>query len=66
MGYDTLCVSLHANYTDYEGFTRTIEEDLSDLLVSSEAFLIDLKQGGAVKPFHLKYLGGLKSKNASE
>jgi hypothetical protein len=29
-------------------------------LVAKEAFLIDLKAGDAVKPFHLKYLAELK------
>jgi len=60
MGCDSVCVSLHASYPDYAEFARTLENDLCDLLASSEAFLIDLKAGDAVKPFHLKYLADLK------
>jgi DNA-binding Lrp family transcriptional regulator len=49
LGYNSVCVSLHASYRDYAEFARTLENDLCDQLAATEAFLIDLKAGDAAK-----------------
>jgi DNA-binding Lrp family transcriptional regulator len=56
MGWDAVCVSLHENYTDYAGFLKEQQQDLSDIIVDSQSFQSALKMGNALKPFHLKYL----------
>lgn len=60
MGWDTICVSLHENYTDFAKFKRTQESELSDLIVESQSFQADLKSELAIKPFHLKYVAKSK------
>lgn len=56
MGWDTICISLHENYTDFAEFLRTQKSELSELIVETQSFQTDLKPGVFVKPFHLKYL----------
>jgi hypothetical protein len=51
---------VHASYPEYAEFARTLETELSDLILSFEAFLIDLKAENALKPFNLKYLSDIK------
>ncbi len=62
MGWDSLCVSLHASYSDFAEFVRMLEANLSDLLLESQTFQIDLSPGVLIKPFNLKYLANLKAK----
>jgi DNA-binding Lrp family transcriptional regulator len=56
MGWDAVCVSLHANYSDFARFIRTHSSELSDLIVESQTFHADLNPGVIIKPFSLKYL----------
>ena len=56
MGWDAVCVSLHASFSDYAEFMRTQDSELSDWIVESQTFNADLKKGNVIKPFHLKYL----------
>jgi DNA-binding Lrp family transcriptional regulator len=56
MGWDSVCVSLHENYTDYAEFLRNLASELSDFVVETQSFQADLKPGVIIKPFHLKYL----------
>ncbi|MEM2999983.1 MAG: AsnC family transcriptional regulator [Candidatus Bathyarchaeia archaeon] len=60
MGWDTVCVSLHRNYTEFAEFKRAQDAALAEWMVDSQTFLADLKPGVAVKPFHLKYLANQK------
>lgn len=62
MGWDIVCVSLHDSYSAYADFLRMLDADLSDVLVESQTFQIDLKPGVLIKPFNLKYLANLKAK----
>jgi DNA-binding Lrp family transcriptional regulator len=63
MGWDSVCVSLHENYSDYADFMRTQDTELSDLIVESQTFSADLSPGVLIKPFNLKYLANPKSKD---
>ncbi len=56
MGWDAICVSLHKNFTDFAEFIRTQDAELSDWIIENQSFNADLKNGGSIKPFHLKYL----------
>jgi len=61
MGWDTVCISLHANYTDYVTFVRNQDSELCDLIADSQTFTLDLKPGVRIKPFNLKYLANQKA-----
>ena len=63
MGWDSVCVSLHDSYSDYAEFARTLDANLSDLLLASETFQLDLNPGVLIKPFNLKYLTNIKAKS---
>jgi len=60
MGWDSICVSLHKNYSDFAQFTRTHDSELSELINESQTFTADLNPGVTLKPFSLKYLGELE------
>ena len=60
MGWDAVCVSLHKNYSDFAEFIKAQEAELSNWIIESQTFNVDLKAGTAIKPFHLKYLSKLK------
>lgn len=61
MGWDSVCVSLHKNYTDYVEFLRNQKAELCDLIMDSQTFILDLKPGIRIKPFNLKYLASNKT-----
>lgn len=56
LGWDAVCVSLHESYTDFAEFLRTMQSELSDVVIETQSFQADLKPGMLIKPFHLKYL----------
>ena len=56
MGWDIITISFHKSFSGYASFMRKQEEELSDLIIESETFHADLKNGNSIKPFHLKYL----------
>jgi len=56
MGWDAVCVSLHASYSDFAEFIRTHNSELSDLIIESQTFHADLNPGLIIKPFALKYM----------
>ena len=56
MGWDIVSISFHKNFSAYAAFMRNQEEELSDLIIESETFHVDLHNGESIKPFHLKYL----------
>lgn len=56
MGWDAVCVSLHRSFSDFAEFMRIQDSELSDWVIENQSFNADLKNGGAIKPFHLKYL----------
>ena len=56
MGWDAVCVSLHKSYSDFAEFTRIQDSELADWVIENQSFNADLKNGDAIKPFHLKYL----------
>ncbi|MEM2098242.1 MAG: Lrp/AsnC family transcriptional regulator [Candidatus Bathyarchaeia archaeon] len=60
MGWDTICVSLHKNYTDYAKFIRMHNSELADSITESQSFTADLDPDVIIKPFSLKYLADLK------
>jgi hypothetical protein len=66
LGYGIACVSVHQSYTEYAGFARNLETSFAEQLAETEAFLMNLKAEEAVKPFHFKYLAGVKAKNENE
>jgi hypothetical protein len=63
MGWDAVCVSLHASYSDFAEFIRTLDSELSDLIVESQTFHADLKPGVIIKPFSLKYYQSQNNKS---
>lgn len=63
MGWDSVCVSIHENYSDYAEFMRAHDSQVSDLEVESQTFIADLAPGVVIKPFNLKYLASTKMKN---
>jgi DNA-binding Lrp family transcriptional regulator len=60
MGWDAICVSLHASYSDYAEFIRKHDSELSDLITESQTFHADLNPGVIIKAFTLKYLAKSK------
>lgn len=56
MGWDAICISLHQSFTDFAAFIRAQDSELSEWIIESQTFHVDLKPGIAIKPFHLKYL----------
>jgi len=56
MGWDAVCVSLHKNFSDFAEFIRKQDSELADWIIENQTFNADLKNGSAIKPFHLKYL----------
>lgn len=66
MGWDIVCVSLHDSYSNYADFARMLEANLSDLILESQTFQIDLSPGVLIKPFNLKYLANLKTKSENK
>lgn len=61
MGSDALCISLHENFSSFSEFIRNQQAELSEWIVESQSFNIDLKGAMVVKPFHLKYLATPKA-----
>jgi len=62
LGWDSVCVSLHESYSDYASFVRMHDSDLADVITESQTFQADLTPGVTIKPFNLKYLASLKTK----
>lgn len=62
IGWDSVCISLHESYSDYANFVRAHDSELADLIMESETFQMDLTPGVTIKPFNLKYLASLKTK----
>jgi len=60
MGWDSVCISLHENFSNFAGFIRAHDSELSEWVVESQTFHADLKGGIVIKPFHLKYLATTK------
>jgi len=56
MGWDAICISMHKSFSDFAEFIRAQDSELSDWIIESQTFHVDLKPGIAIKPFHLKYL----------
>ncbi len=56
MGWNTVCISIHENYTGYMDFLRSLESELSDFIKETQTFIINLKTDTVFKPFHLKSL----------
>lgn len=60
MGWSGVCVSLHKGYSDFAKFIRKHDSELSDFLIESQTFIIDINPGVIVKPFHFTYLAKAK------
>ncbi len=56
MGWDAVCISLHQSFSDFAAFIRAQDSELSEWIIESQTFHVDLKPEIAIKPFHLKYL----------
>ncbi len=56
MGWDAICVSLHQSYSDFADFIRAQDSELSEWIIESQTFHLDLNPGLIIKPFNLKYL----------
>ena len=56
MGWDTVCISLHENFSNFAEFIRAHDSELSEWVIESQTFHADLKTGIVIKPLHLKYL----------
>lgn len=56
LGWDSACFSFHENFTSLTSFLRSLESELSDLIIESQTFIINFKTDAVLKPFHLKYL----------
>jgi len=60
MGWDAICISLHQSFSDFAKFTRAQDSELSEWIIESQTFNVDLNPGMVIKPFHLKYLAKTK------
>jgi DNA-binding Lrp family transcriptional regulator len=60
MGWDGICVSFHKNYSDFAEFIRKHDSALSDLIIESQSFIVDINPSVTIKPFHLEYLAETK------
>lgn len=56
MGWDSVCISIHENYTGYTGFLKSLESELSDWISETQTFIINLRTDTVFKPFQLKSL----------
>lgn len=56
MGWDGVCISFHKGYSDFAEFVRRHDSELSDFVVESQSFIVDINPGVIVKSFHFKYL----------
>lgn len=63
MGWDAICISLHESFTDFSDFIKTHDSELSDWILESQTFHVNLKNAMTIKPFHLKYLAKLNEKS---
>jgi len=59
MGWDGLTVSIHKSYSCYTKFKRKHDSELGNIVDASQTYVVDL-EGIIEKPFHLKYLAGIK------
>lgn len=60
MGWTGMCISFHKTYSDFAEFMRTHDSELSDFLIESQSFIVDINPGVIAKPFHFKYLAKVK------
>ncbi len=56
MGWDLACFSVHENFTGYTDFRKSVESELSDWIVGSESFIVNLGTNTVFKPLQLKSL----------
>ncbi len=56
MGWNSACFSYHENYTSFTDFKRKLESELSDWVLESQTFIINLRTDTVFKSLHLKYL----------
>ena len=55
MGKDSIMISLHKDFTDYENFMVTLKSDWTDSVKDIESILVSIR-GFNAKPFSFKYL----------
>lgn len=60
MGWDGVFISFHENFTAFTEFVKNHNSEFSGMLVDSQSFLSSIGPTTVRKPFHLKYLAGLK------
>lgn len=60
MGWDGVFISFHKSYSDFIEFIKEHNSEFSDVLIDSQSFISSINQATIRKPFHLKYLAGLK------
>lgn len=56
IGRDGLFISLHKSYPEFVRFKKEHDDELRDLLIDSESFIVDINPNTILKSFHLKYL----------
>ena len=55
-GVDSIMISLHKNYGDYDAFMRNQRLELGDLLENVQSSIVNLAGEEVIRPLHLKYL----------
>jgi len=55
MGKDSIMISLHKDFTDYENFMVTLKSDWADAVKDEESIIVSIK-GFTAKPFSFRYL----------
>lgn len=55
-GVDSIMISLHRNYGDYDTFMRNQRLELGDLLENVQSSIVNLAGDEVIRPLHLKYL----------
>ncbi len=56
MGWDAVCISLHKDFAEFSEFIKAQDAELAEWIIENQTFNSDLKNGNAIKSFHLKYL----------
>jgi len=59
-GWDGVMISFHKSYSDFVKFKTEHDMELSDIILESRSFIMEVDPKIAIKPFHLKYLADVK------
>jgi hypothetical protein len=68
LGYDAIIVSLHQNYSSYDGFRNYVKTNMGASITEMNTFLVNLEEEKSTLPFTFAFLAIqiLKSSNKTK